>query len=107
LLSAFRPPISLQNGARYSSRHLPQFAAAPIARRRRSYPLATILKHFIRIMLLRYEVQAENLAPHVVAALARQIRALAMTPPDGVTLVPSEALHEIYADIDGPGELFI
>jgi hypothetical protein len=50
-------------------------------------------------------VQAENLAPHVVAALARQIRALAMNPPDGVTLVPSEALHEIFADIDGPGEL--
>lgn len=50
-------------------------------------------------------VQAENLAPHVVAALARQLRQLATAPPDGITFVPSEVLNEIFADIDGPSTL--
>lgn len=54
----------------------------------------------------RFQMQAENLAPHVVASLARQLRQLATTPPDGISFVPSEALHEIFADVDGPSTYF-
>lgn len=48
--------------------------------------------------------QASDMAPAVVASLARQIRQLATAPPDGVRFYPNEkGLSEIDASIDGPG----
>ena len=35
-------------------------------------------------------------------AIARQIKALATAPPDGVRYVPGDALTEVLADVDGP-----
>lgn len=49
--------------------------------------------------------QSENLSPHVLAALARQIKFLATSPPEGIKLIPKEgSLTEIHASIEGPGE---
>lgn len=48
---------------------------------------------------------AENLAPSVMASLAKQIRVLVKSPPDGVSLAPDEgSITEIHADITGPEE---
>ena len=44
----------------------------------------------------------DNLQPHTIMAIARQIRQLVQAPPDGVRHVPSEQIHEVLAEVDGP-----
>ena len=44
----------------------------------------------------------ENLQPHVLMAIARQIRQLVTAPLQGVRYVPSEQITEILAEVDGP-----
>lgn len=52
-------------------------------------------------------MSAENLAPQVMASLARQIKQLLTKPPDGVKYVPTDGtLTEVLADIAGPGQWF-
>jgi hypothetical protein len=46
--------------------------------------------------------QAEELQPHVIQMLARQIRQLATNPPEGLKLVPSESLSEVICTMTGP-----
>ena len=45
----------------------------------------------------------ENLAPQVLASLARQLKSIATKPPEGVKYIPSEGnITEIVAEIEGP-----
>lgn len=48
-------------------------------------------------------LQAGSLTPQVVNHLAKQIRALAGSPPEGITFLPGESLTELFAVIVGPG----
>ena len=49
------------------------------------------------------EGASENFSPQVLAALARQVRAIATKPPEGVKYLPSEGnLTEVHAEISGP-----
>lgn len=45
-----------------------------------------------------------SLTPQVVGLLAKQIRSLHSTPPEGITFQPGDTLTELFADIAGPGE---
>lgn len=38
----------------------------------------------------------------MVSLLSRQLRQLATSPPEGITLIPSDSMSEILADIAGP-----
>lgn len=45
----------------------------------------------------------ENLAPQVLASLARQLKVIATKPPEGVKYLPTEGnITEICAEISGP-----
>ncbi|GLE05683.1 hypothetical protein PINS_up014723 [Pythium insidiosum] len=46
----------------------------------------------------------ENLAPHVVQRVAKELRALVLTPPSGIRYVPQddEVLTDIRVEIEGP-----
>lgn len=46
---------------------------------------------------------SSELAPHVMAILARQLRQLSTAPPPGVRYVPSEtSLSEVLCELEGP-----
>ncbi len=59
-----------------------------------SHPLISTLSHPLQA--------CENLQPHVMQALARQIKSLATAPPEGIKYIPTESLTEIHAQIEGP-----
>eukprot|EP00940_MAST-03C_sp_MAST-3C-sp2_P001441 g1441.t1 len=48
----------------------------------------------------------ENLPPHIMRAIAKEVRKLATSPPAGITFVPNpeENIAEIYADLEGPDD---
>ena len=49
-------------------------------------------------------VQAENLPPQVVTRLAKEVRKLATSPPEGIKFLATEeeTLGEVHAEIEGP-----
>ena len=48
----------------------------------------------------------ENLPPHIMRTIAKEVRKLASSPPAGITFVPNpeENIAEIYADLEGPAD---
>lgn len=49
-----------------------------------------------------FDTFAAKMQSAQLLAMARQIKALATSPPDGVRYVPGDALTEVLADVDGP-----
>ena len=49
---------------------------------------------------------SENLPPHVMRTISREVRKLAMKPPAGITFVPNpeENIAEIFAELAGPAD---
>ena len=44
-----------------------------------------------------------NLPPATLMRIVRELKGLASSPPDGVTLVPHETMGEVIVDVAGPG----
>lgn len=47
----------------------------------------------------------ENLPPHVLRLVYKEVSALAADPPEGIKIYPSEEdITELHTSIEGPGE---
>lgn len=50
----------------------------------------------------------ENLPPNVIKQLARELKNLDETPPEGIKVgINNDDFSTIYADIEGPGIVFV
>jgi ubiquitin-conjugating enzyme E2 S len=49
-------------------------------------------------------MSSENLPPQVITRVAREVKKLALSPPEGIKFVPNEEenIGEIRAEIEGP-----
>lgn len=56
------------------------------------------------ICALNMQATNENLPPNVIKQLARELKSLDETPPEGIKVgVNDDDFSTIFADIDGPG----
>ena len=57
-------------------------------------------------MLLLFQATNENLPPNVIKQLAKELKNLDESPPEGIKVVVNDDdFSTIYADIEGPGML--
>lgn len=63
------------------------------------FPLLTIL------LPLFQNSNVENLPPHVLRLVYKEVSALAADPPEGIKIYPSEEdITELHTAIEGPGK---
>lgn len=56
-------------------------------------------------MMLLFQATNENLPPNVIKQLAKELKNLDESPPDGIKVVVNDDdFSTIFADIEGPGK---
>lgn len=58
-----------------------------------------------RFFLLLQNSNVENLPPHILRLVYKEVSALAADPPEGIKVYPSEEdITELHTSIEGPGK---
>lgn len=67
-----------------------------------SFSFQTLLT--ILLVMLTFQATNENLPPNVIKQLAKELKSLDESPPEGIKVgVNDDDFSIIYADIEGPG----
>lgn len=70
-----------------------------------SYALCDLMK--LSYVLLIQNSNVENLPPHVLRLVYKEVSALAADPPEGIKIYPSEEdITELHTAIEGPGKSY-